>query len=65
MRNKLRKMRHVRYVNLYLSDLRWEVINLTIAASAVGSMTPEQSEALVNMGHLIRKYERRQRLLKF
>ena len=65
MRKQLRKMMHLKYVNLYLHDLRWEIINMTIAASSVDEMTDAQKNRLINLGNLIRKYERRKRLLKF
>ena len=59
-----RKTRHVRYVNRYLNDIRWEIINTVIAASATEYNTAVD-EHLNNLGGLIRKYERRKRWLKF
>ena len=65
MKNQIRKMRHRKHVQLFILDLRWEIINLTIAASSVDEMTDKQKVRLINLGNLIRKYERRLRLLKF
>ena len=65
MKTQLRKLKHKKYVYLYILDLRWEAINLVIAAGTVDEMTEAQKNRLTNIGRLIRKYERRQRLLKF
>ena len=59
-----RKKVHLRYVNKYLNDTRWEIINTVITASAT-----EYSDSVIkhldNLGGLIRKYERRRRWLRF
>lgn len=59
-----RKKVHLRYVNKYLNDTRWEIINTVITASAT-----EYSDSVIkhldNLGNLIRKYERRRRWLRF
>lgn len=64
LKNYLRKRKHIKYVNTYLSDTRWEIVNTVITASAT-----EYNDAIVkhldNLGALIRKYERRRRWLKF
>jgi len=65
MKNQLRKYKHKKFIYLYILDLRWEAINLVIAAGTVDEMTEAQKKKLTNIGRLIRKYERRQRLLKF
>jgi len=62
--NYLRKRRHLRYVNNYLSDIRWEIINTVVAASAT-EFTYPVNKHLENLGQLVRKYERRRRWLKF
>jgi hypothetical protein len=64
VRNYLRKKRHLRYVNKYLNDIRWDIINTTIASSATG-FNEGTTQHLNALGVLIRKYERRRRLLKF
>ena len=60
----LRKKRHLRYVNFYLLDVRWEIINTVVAASAF-EYNEKVTKHLENLGNLIRKYERRRRWLKF
>ena len=64
MKNYIRKRAHYRYVNRYLNEIRWEVINTVIISSST-----EYSESVVNhldnLGSLIRKYERRKRWLRF
>lgn len=64
IKNFFRKQRHKRYVERYLSDLRWDCINTVVSASATGfhNGTDQHLDAI---GCLIRKYERRIRLLKF
>jgi len=64
LRKYFRKRLHIRYVNKYLSDTRWEIINTVIAASATEYNTSVENH-LENLGNLIRKYERRRRWLKF
>ena len=59
-----RKRLHIRYVNKYLSDTRWEIINTVVAASATEYNSAVQKH-LENLGNLIRKYERRRRWLQF
>jgi hypothetical protein len=64
LRKYYRKKVHLRYVNKYLNDTRWEIINTVITASAT-----EYSDSVIrhldNLGNLIRKYERRRRWLRF
>ena len=64
LRKYFRKRLHIRYVNKYLSDTRWEIINTVIAASATEYNTSVENH-LKNLGNLIRKYERRRRWLQF
>lgn len=54
----------MRFINRYLADLRWEIIN-TVIASAHTGFTGLTDKHLENLGLLIRKYERRRRWLKF
>jgi len=60
----LRKRRHVRFVDGFLADARWDIINVVIAASATEYNDSVQRH-LNNLGALVRKYERRKRWLKF
>ena len=64
MKRYLRKMKHLRYTKRYISDLHWEIINTVVIASATGFHNGVDKH-LDNLGALIRKYERRLRLLKF
>lgn len=59
-----RKRLHIRYVNKYLSDTRWEIINTVVSASATEYNSAVENH-LENLGNLIRKYERRRRWLQF
>ena len=60
----LRKQKHKRYVNRYLAETRWDIINYVVSSSATG-ITRAGEQHLENMGTLIRKYERRRRWLRF
>ncbi len=64
MKKYLRKLRHKRYTKRYIVELHWEIINTVISASATGFHNGVEKH-LDNRGCLIRKYERRLRLLKF
>ena len=64
MKNFIRKRKHLRYTNKYLNDIRWEIINTVVSSSATGFHNGTDVH-LDNLGSLIRKYERRRRLLKF
>ncbi len=59
-----RKKRHIMYISRYISDLRWDVINTVVSSSATG-FNKGTDEHLESLGKLIRKYERRRRLLRF
>lgn len=63
-KNYLRKKKHLKYVQLFLQDVRWEIINTVIAASAT-EYNERVTKHLDNLGALVRKYERRKRWLKF
>lgn len=64
MKKYIRKIQHKRYVERYLADLRWECINTVVTSSATGFHNGVDNH-LEAVGCLIRKYERRMRLLKF
>lgn len=64
MKKYLRKIAHKRFVNRYLNDIRWEIINTVIAASAT-EYNEYVTTHLDNLGRLVRKYERRRRWLRF
>lgn len=59
----IRKRRHMREVQKYLDMLMLDQVNLSIYASRFG-WTEDLQHQLVNSALLIRKYQRRLRLLK-
>ena len=64
MKKYARKLRHLRHTKRYISDLHWEIINTVVTSSATGFHNGVD-KYLENRGNLIRKYERRLRVLKF
>ena len=60
----LRKKRHIREVQKFLDMLMIDNVNMSIQASRFG-WTPELQRQLTNSALLIRKYQRRLRLIKF
>ena len=59
-----RKKRHMREVQKYLDMLMIDNVNLSIQASRFG-WTEDLQKQIINSALLIRKYQRRLRLLKF
>lgn len=59
----IRKRKHIREINKYLEMLMIDQVNLTIQASRFG-WTPEIQNQLTNSALLIRKYQRRLRLIR-
>ena len=59
----IRKYKHIREVTKYLDMLMIDQVNLTIQASRFG-WTEEVQNQLSNSALLIRKYQRRLRLIK-
>lgn len=64
MKRMLRKRRHIRYLQDTIRDMHWEIINTTMQSTNVG-WTDNTTEYMVNSAMLIRKYERRLKLLKY
>lgn len=60
----LRKRRHIRYLQNNIRDLHWEIINSSLSSTNVG-WTENTTKYVVNCAKLIRKYERRLKLLKY
>lgn len=58
-----RKIKHVREVQKYLDMLMIDNVNLSIQASRFG-WTDDIQKQLTNSALLIRKYQRRMRLIK-
>jgi len=59
----IRKYKHIREVQKYLDMLMIDQVNLTIQASRFG-WTEELQNQLINSALLIRKYQRRLRLIR-
>lgn len=64
VRNWRRKRRHLKYLELFIVSLRWEIVNMAISASC-SQWNEDVTGALHNSAVLIRKYERRIMLLRF
>lgn len=58
----IRKRKHVRYVESYLRDIRWEIVNIVVSSNTIDK---DNTKRLNSLGSLLKKYERRKRLLKF
>lgn len=64
MKKLLRKVKHKQFLRAYVSDLRWESLNIMIVASRT-EWNEEIIKVLNNNALLVRKYERRMRWVKF
>lgn len=58
-----RKKKHIREISKYLDALLLDQVNLTIYASRFG-WTEDIQNQIINTALLIRKYERRLRLIR-
>jgi hypothetical protein len=63
MKTILRKRKHIRELQKYLEMLMIDNVNLSIQASRFGWST-ELQDTIINNALLIRKYQRRLRLIK-
>jgi hypothetical protein len=59
----IRKIKHVRQIQKYLDMLMIDQINITLHASRFG-WSKDVQDQLINSALLIRKYQRRLRLIK-
>ncbi len=59
----IRKIKHVRQIEKYLDMLMIDQINITLHASRFG-WSEDVQDQLINSALLIRKYQRRLRLIK-
>jgi len=59
----IRTFKHIRTLNSFLTTLHVDNLNLTIRASREG-LDEELQKSIVNNALLIRKYERRLKLIK-
>lgn len=64
IRKLLRKKRHMMYVRRYIVELQWDSLNTMLVASAT-QWNDDIVNLLDNNAKLIRKYERRNRWLRF
>lgn len=60
----LRKKRHMMFVRRYIIELQWDSLNTMLVASAT-QWNDDIVNLLDNNAKLIRKYERRNRWLRF
>ena len=63
MKTILRKRKHIRELQKFLEMLMIDNVNLSIQASRFG-WTTELQDTIINNALLIRKYQRRLRLIK-
>jgi hypothetical protein len=63
MKTILRKRKHIRELQKYMEMLMIDNVNLSIQASRFG-WTTELQDTITNNALLIRKYQRRLRLIK-
>lgn len=59
----IRKYKHIRQVDKYLTMLMMDNVNLSLQASRFG-WTTELQDTITNNALLIRKYQRRLRLIR-
>ena len=64
MKRLFRKIKHKRFVESYINELRWESLNVMLVASST-QWNDDVVALLENNARLIRKYERRRRWINF
>ena len=64
MKKLFRKIKHKRFVESYINELRWESLNVMLVASST-QWNDHVVALLDNNAKLIRKYERRRRWINF
>ena len=64
MKKLIRKRMHKTYVRRYIVELQWDSLNTMLVASAT-QWNDDDVALLDNNAKLIRKYERRNRWLRF
>lgn len=60
-----RKKKHVRYIERYLYDLKYDILNKAFVASKEDFKNKEVNNSIKNNTVLLKKYERRLSLLNF
>lgn len=61
----IRVIKHKRYVSAYLFSIKINIINTTLTASRGGGLSVSCIDRIHNNAMLIRKYERRMKILKY
>ena len=64
MKKLIRKKRHMMFVDRYITELQWDSLNTMLVASNT-QWNDDVVRALDNNAKLIRKYQRRNRWLRF
>lgn len=64
MKKLFRKIKHQRFIESHIAEMRWESLNVMLVASAT-QWNDDVVTLLNNNALLIRKYERRRRWLNF
>lgn len=60
-----RVTKHKRYVDRYLFTLKLDIVNITLTASRKGGLNDEALSRISNSASLIKKYQRRAKLLEY
>lgn len=60
-----RVTKHRRYVDRYLFALKLDIVNITLTASRKGGLNDEALKRINNTASLIKKYQRRAKLLEY
>jgi hypothetical protein len=60
-----RVRRHKVYVDNYIDSLRFDIINIVLTASKEEEMSDSCADKLNSNAKLIRKYERRKKILNY
>ena len=60
-----RVTKHRRYVDRYLFTLKLDIVNITLTASRKGGLNDESLKRINNTASLIKKYQRRAKLLEY
>jgi len=58
-----RIMKHKMYVDKYITELRWDIINVCLKNN--GILDVDSSNKITASSRLIKKYERRLKLLRY
>lgn len=65
MKKLNRKQKHLSYVRSYLLEIQYKIVNLSIEAESKQEWDDHLRKKIYHNAKLIRKYQRRLKLLKF